>query len=79
MFPPFNGGYEAMFTPVTPDSAFSLAWLVLIIGVIDGIVGAFSLFTEKRQSLVNLIFRETVVDARFVDMGEGSTNQGREY
>ncbi len=79
MFPPFNGGYEAMFTPVTPDSAFSLAWLVLIIGVIDGIVAAFSLFTEKRQTLVNLVFRETVVDSRFVDMGEGSVNQGREY
>ena len=79
MFPPFNGGFEAMFTPATPDSALSLAWVVLIIGVADGIAAAFSLFTEKRQTLVNLIFRETVVDARFVDMGEGSVNSGREY
>ena len=29
MFPPFNGGYEAMFMPINPDSKLSFALVIL--------------------------------------------------
>lgn len=80
LFPPFNGGYEAMFVPVTPQSGISLALVILAITAIGGIVNVFCLFTYKRQSLVNLIFGDVVVDVHYVDEGErDETNHGRSY
>ena len=80
LFPPFNGGYEAMFVPVTPQSGISLALVILAVTAIGGIVNAFCLFTHKRQSLINLIFQDVVVDVHRVDEGEhDETNPGRPY
>ncbi len=80
LFPPFNGGYEAMFTPISVDSSISLALVILVVTVIGGIINAFGLFTEKRQNLINLIFDDVVVDVHYLDEGErDEKNYGREY
>ena len=80
LFPPFNGGYDAMFTPINPDSKVSLALVVLITGCVAGIATAFGLFTHKKQNLLNLIFDDVVVDVHYLDEGErDETNQGRDY
>lgn len=80
LFPPFNGSFEAMFVPVTTQSGISLALVILAITAIGGIVNAFCLFTHKRQSLINLIFGDVVVDVHCVDEGErDDTNPGRPY
>ncbi len=80
LFPPFNGGYEAMFMPATPDSKISLALILLAVMIIVGINNAFGLFTYKRQNLVNMLFSDLVVDLHHVDEGErDEVNQGREY
>ena len=70
LFPPFNGGYEAMFMPVSPDCNISLAIVILAVIIIGGIVNAFSLFTYKRQNLFNLVFNDVVVDVHYIDEGE---------
>ncbi len=80
MFPPFNGGYEAMFIPVNPDVRVSLAWLVLGIGFVGAVVNAVGLFTSKRQNLLNLIFDDVVVDVHYPgDDDRYQTNHGRDY
>lgn len=80
LFPPFNGGYDAMYTPISVDGKISFAWIILIVGIIGAAVNLFGLFTAKRQNLLNIIFREVVVDSRRIDDGEAEeTNQGREY
>ena len=80
LFPPFSGGYEAMFVPVTVESRISLALTVLVISVIGGIVNAFGLFTNKRQNLINLIFDDLVLDSsRPYEGEEESVRQGRDY
>lgn len=70
LFPPFNGGYEAMFMPVSTECSISLAMMILTVTIIGGIVNAFSLFTYKRQNLFNLIFDDVVVDVNYIDEGE---------
>ena len=70
LFPPFNGGYEAMFMPVSTDCNISLAMVILAVIIVGGIVNAFSLFTYKRQNLFNLIFNDVVVDIHYIDEGE---------
>ena len=80
LFPPFSGGYEAMFVPVTVESRISMALTVLVISVIGGIVNAFGLFTNKRQNLINLIFDDLVLDSsRPYEGEEESVRQGRDY
>ena len=80
LFPPFNGGYEAMFVPAAVGSKLSLGLIILILSAIVGVVNAFGLFTSKRQTLINLIFRDIVVDTHYIDEGERDTElQGREY
>ena len=80
LFPPYNGGYEAMFVPVTVESRLSLGLVILIVTVVGGIVNAFGLFTSKRQTLLNLIFNDLVVDVHYLDEGERNDNvQGRDY
>lgn len=80
MFPPFNGGFDAMFTPITAGARLSFAWIILGIAVIGGIANSFALFTHKRQNLFDMIFGDVVVDLHYVDEGErDETNQGREY
>ena len=79
-FPPFNGGYDAMFVPITLDGNISFAVIVLVIGIIGAVVSAFGLFTAKKQSLINIIFREVIVDAHCVNDSEDEPiNQGRDY
>ena len=70
LFPPFEGGYEAMFTPVSTECNISLAMVILAVVILGGIVNAFALFTAKRQNLVNLIFNDVVVDVHYIDEGE---------
>ena len=80
LFPPFNGGYEAMFVPARVDSGISLALVIAIVSIIGGIVNAFGLFTEKRQNLINLIFNDVVVDVHYPLEDESDVkNHGREY
>lgn len=80
LFPPFSGGYEALFVPATVESGISLALVLLIITVVGGIVNAFGLFTSKRQNLINLIFDDLVLDSNRPDEGEEeSVRQGRDY
>lgn len=80
LFPPFNGGYDAMFLPMKVDCNISLALVILAVTFISGIVNVFGLFTNKRQSLLNLIFNDMVVDVHYLDEGErDDINQGRSY
>ena len=79
MFPPFNGGYEAMFMPIHPDSRLSFAMVVLAIAIIGGINNAFGLFTSKKQNLINMIFGDVVVDVNCPDGEDDGKNHGREY
>lgn len=79
MFPPFNGGYEAMFMPIDPDSRLSFAMVVLAIAIIGGINNAFGLFTPKKQNLINMIFGDVVVDVNCPDEDTDEINHGREY
>ena len=79
MFPPFNGGYEAMFMPIHPDSRLSFAMVVLAIAIIGGINNAFGLFTSKKQNLINMIFGDAVVDVNCPDGEDDGKNHGREY
>ena len=80
MFPPFNGGFDAMFTPITPETRLSFAWILLGIAVIGGIANAFALFTHKNQNLFDMLFDDVVVDLHYIDEGErDEINQGREY
>ena len=80
LFPPFNGGFEAMFVPVSTQSNISLALVILAVMAVGGIVNVFCLFTYKRQTLLNLIFSDIVVDVHHADEGErDETNHGRSY
>lgn len=80
LFPPFNGGFEAMFVPASPRHSISLALVILIVMIISGISSAFGLFTSKRQNLLNMIFGDIVVDVHYLDEGEqNEKNQGRSY
>ena len=80
LFPPFNGGYEAMFMPITVGSNISFALVIILILLGGGIVNSFGLFTYKRQNLINLIFNDVVVDVHYLDEGERDENsQGRSY
>jgi hypothetical protein len=79
LFPPFNGGYEAMFMPVTSDGRLSFAMVILFIMAVYGINNAIGLFTQKKQSLLNMIFGEVIVDSHYPDEGDESINHGREY
>jgi hypothetical protein len=79
LFPPFNGGYEAMFMPVTTDGRLSFAMIILSIMLIYGISNAIGLFTQKKQSLLNMLFGEVIVDSHCPDEGEEPINHGREY
>lgn len=80
LFPPFHGGFEAMFVPVATGSKISLALVILVITAIGGIVNAVGLFTYRRQNLWNLIFGDLVVDVHFADADEpDETNYGRSY
>ena len=80
LFPPFNGVFDAMFTPLINNSNISFALVILVITVIGGVVNAFGLFTNKRQNLLNIIFDNVVVDTHYVDEGErDETNHGRSY
>jgi uncharacterized RDD family membrane protein YckC len=80
LFPPFNGGYEAMLVPVNPDSTVSLATVILWICTIFGVVYIFGMFTPNRQNLINLIFSDLVVDVHHIDEGErDGLNEGRSF
>lgn len=80
LFPPFNGGFEAMFVPVTTSSKISLALVMLVITVIGGIANAVGLFTCRRQNLWNLIFGDLVVDAHDTDAdAPEEMGHGRSY
>ena len=80
LFPPFNGGYEAMFMPIDPESKLSFAMVVLVIAIIGGINNAFGLFTSKKQNLINMIFGDVVVDVNCPDEeDDGEKYHGREY
>jgi hypothetical protein len=79
LFPPFNGGYEAMFMPVTSDGRLSFAMVILFIMAVYGINNAIGLFTQKKQSLLNMIFGEVIVDSHYPDEGDEPINHGREY
>lgn len=80
LFPPFNGGFEAMFVPVNAQQKLSLAWVIIIVMIISGISSAFGLFTGKKQNLLNIIFRDVVVDTHNLEEEESDEkNQGRSY
>lgn len=80
LFPPFNGGFEAMFVPVTTSSKISLALVILVITVLGGMANAVGLFTYRRQNLWNLIFGDVVVDTHYLDADEPEDiNHGRSY
>ena len=68
MFPPFNGSFNAMLTPFVGE--LSLTMLLLLIALISIIINVFMLFTHYGQNLINMIFRDRVVDLRLIDYGD---------
>lgn len=68
MFPPFNGVFDAMMTPFIGE--YSLTIILLIIAVVGLVINAFALFTHYRQNLINMIFRDQVVDLHYLDNGD---------
>lgn len=80
LFPPFNGVYDAMFLPISIDSGISLGLIILITAILGVITNTFGLFTHYRQNLINIIFKDKVVDIRFIDEGDrDDKNEGRPY
>ena len=68
MFPPFNGVFDAMMTPFIGE--YSLTIILLIIAIVGLVINAFMLFTHYRQNLINMIFRDQVVDLHYLDNGD---------
>ena len=68
MFPPFNGSYDAMMTPFIGEA--NLTIILLVIALISLIINVFMLFTHYSQNLINMIFRDRVVDLRRLDYGD---------
>ena len=80
LFPPFNGGYEAMFVPTRLGSKISFAWIILLVTAVGWTISIFGLFTSKRQNLLNMVFDDVVVDVHRIDKDEPEpTNHGRSY
>ena len=80
LFPPFNGVYDAMYYPFTIDSKLSLLWIILIVGVIGSIVNIAGLFTHYRQTFINMLFQDKVVDIHYLDEGDQDDKfEGRSY
>ena len=68
MFAPFNGVYDAMMTPFIGE--VNLMIVLIIITLISLVINAVALFTHYRQNLIDLIFRNLVVDLHYMDMGD---------
>ena len=68
MFAPFNGVYDAMMTPFIGE--VNLMIILLIITLISLAINSVALFTHYRQNLIDLIFRNLVVDLHYMDMGD---------
>lgn len=80
LLPPFNGVFDAMFLPVTLTSEVSLGLIILIATILGAVLNAFGLFTHYRQSLINLIFKDKVVDIHYIDLGDrDEKHEGRPY
>lgn len=80
LFEPFNGVFDAMFLPFTLDSKVSLGIIVLICGVLGMLVNIVGLFTHSKQNLLNLIFKDKVVDIHYLDEGDKDDEfEGRPY
>ena len=86
MFAPFNGGYGAMLLPFDFGLAegikywISLGGLILVTTILTVVVNSFGLFTHYRQTLINLIFNDKVVDVRMIDLGDQDDKfEGRPY
>ena len=80
LLPPFEGVYDAMFLSFTFNSFLSLGGLILIIAIIGVINNSFGLFTHFRQTLINIIFKDVVVDTKYLDEGDrDEVYEGRPY
>lgn len=80
MFPPFNGVFDSMFVSMSSTSNISFGIILLIIWIIVIVVNIFGLFTHYRQNLVNILFKEKVVDIHYIDTSEeNEKNEGRSF
>ena len=86
LFAPFNGVYDPMFLPFDFQLAdgikywVSLGGLILLTTILTVVVNCFGLFTHYRQTLINLIFNDKVVDIKLIDQGDQDDKfEGRPY
>lgn len=80
LFPPFNGVFDTMFLPFDVEGWLSLGWLILFAAIGGGIINSFGLFTHYRQTVINFLFNDKVVDIHFIDQGDRDDKyEGRSY
>lgn len=80
MFPPFNGVFDSMFVPMMSTLNISFGIILLVIWIICIVVNVFGLFSSYRQNLINILFKEKVVDIHYIDnTEENQKNEGRSF
>lgn len=80
LFKPFYGVYDAMFLPIYPNSNINFGLVLLITSIIGVVNNVFILFTHYRQNLINILFKDRVVDIHYLDEGDNDDKyEGRSY
>lgn len=80
LFPPFNGVFDAMFLPITSSYKISFGLIILVIGIISTLINVVMLFTHYNQNLLNILFKDKVVDIHYLDEGDNDEKfEGRSY
>lgn len=79
--PPFNGIYDFMMMPLFANSSnFNLLSLIFILILITGALYVSTLFTHYRTSLIDILFKEKLVDKKYIDEGDNDEHfEARPY
>ena len=80
VFKPYYGVYDAMFLPIYPNLNLSFGKILLILFIGTIVNNIAILFTHYRQNLINLLFKDRVVDIHYIDEGDNEDKiEGRPY
>ena len=69
-----------MFLPIYPNSNINFGLVLLITSIIGVVNNVFILFTHYCQNLINILFKDRVVDIHYLDEGDNDDKyEGRSY